>query len=108
VKTPEGKVKDNVKALLTEHGAYQFWPVQTGYGRRTLDALCCHHGHFFAIETKRDGEDLTPFQKNTRAEMLHAGAKVFRVSRDAELASLAHALELMALNPVAKISGYMR
>lgn len=94
MKTPEGKVKDKVKALLTEFGAYQFWPVQTGYGKRTLDCLACYCGRFIAIETKRAGKDLTPFQKNTRAEIENAPSKgtVFRVRDDAELAVLARCL----------------
>ena len=32
---PEAKVKDAIKTYLKEIGAYQFWPVQTGYGAAT-------------------------------------------------------------------------
>lgn len=85
MKTPEGKIKDKVKALLAEHGAYQFWPVPMGFGKRTLDVLACHYGRFLVVETKREGQDLTKFQKITRDEMLAAGATVLRVRDDLEL-----------------------
>lgn len=93
MKTPEGRVKDKVKALLTKHGAYQFWPVPTGYGKRTLDCLVCHRGRFLAVETKREGKDLTPFQKNTRDEISRAWGAVFRVRNEMELAALRDVLE---------------
>ncbi len=51
----EAAVKDDVKAYLTSIGAYWFMPVQTGYGRSTLDFLVCHKGCFYGIETKRPG-----------------------------------------------------
>lgn len=93
MRTPEGKIKDKVKATLAAHGAYQFWPVPMGFGKRTLDCLACHHGRFLAVETKRAGKDLTPFQKNTKGEMRKAGAFVVRVSNDDELEILCALLE---------------
>lgn len=92
MKTPEGKIKDKVKALLTEHGAYQFWPVQMGYGARTLDCLVCHYGRFLAIETKAPGKDLTALQKICQKKIEDAGGSVFKVSNDMELAALSTAL----------------
>ena len=50
---PEAKVKDAIKTYLKEIGAYQFWPVQTGYGAATVDVLVCWRGLFLAIEVKR-------------------------------------------------------
>lgn len=85
MKTPEGKIKDKVKALLAEHGAYQFWPVPMGFGKRTLDCLVCHRGYFLAIETKGAGKDLTKFQKLTRDEINAAQGPVLRVRDDLEL-----------------------
>ena len=79
--TPEGKVKALVKRrLLAEFpDVYQFWPVQTGRGKRTLDCLFCVHGFFFAVETKRPGKDLTEIQKDTRDEIVAAGGAVYKV-----------------------------
>jgi len=76
-KTPEGKVKDKVKALLKKHGAYQFWPVQMGYGAPCLDCIGWHQGRGFAVETKAPGKKPTKRQLATAKEMLAAGAPVF-------------------------------
>lgn len=96
MRTPEGRIKDKVKALLIEHGCYQFWPVQMGYGAATLDCLVCHYGRFFAIETKAPGKDLTARQKLTRAQMTKACGSVFRVSNEAEFDALNDALHATA------------
>lgn len=53
-KTPEGKVKAMVKAILdnTEQCWY-FLPVQNGMGQAGIpDFICCVRGKFLAIETK--------------------------------------------------------
>lgn len=54
--TPEGKVKAKVRELLGTYGdeLYVYWPVPTGFGRTTVDAIGCYRGHFFAIETKAE------------------------------------------------------
>ena len=85
--TPEGKVKDKLRKLLKSYGAdlYQFWPVQSRWGTRTLDVICWHLGVPFAVEAKRRGKDLTEYQQSTTDDMLDAGACVFRVSDDDEL-----------------------
>lgn len=78
-KTPEGKVKTQVKRLLDEAGAWHNWPVPGGYGIPMLDCVGCINGFFFAIETKAPGQHLTPRQEFTKAQMEAAGAKVFIV-----------------------------
>lgn len=51
--TPEGWVKNEVKKILNEHGAFYTMPVTGGYGRSGVpDFICCYHGMFFTIETK--------------------------------------------------------
>lgn len=75
--TPEGKVKSVVKYLLRKAGAYQFWPVQSGYGTFTVDCIGCHKGEFFAIETKAPGKKATERQQATLAEIAASGAKCF-------------------------------
>jgi len=58
--TPEGLVKAKVRATLAKYdGMYVFMPVPTGYGRTTLDFLCCYRRRFFAIETKAPGKKPT-------------------------------------------------
>ena len=51
--TPEGRVKDDIKAYLTQLGAYQYWPVPMGFGAATIDCLACYKGWFIGIEVKR-------------------------------------------------------
>ena len=52
-KTPEGKVKDQVVAILKEAGAYYFFPATHGYGRSGVpDIVACVDGVFLAIECK--------------------------------------------------------
>lgn len=81
-RTPEGRVKKKVKAHLDAIGAYYFMPVQTGYGKSTLDFLCCWRGLFFAIETKRGGKDLTPRQKDVRDRIEAARGRVYRINQN--------------------------
>jgi hypothetical protein len=74
---PEVKVKDAIKALLTATGAYFFMPVQTGYGKRTLDFIGTSRGRGFLIETKRPRKHPTTLQDITITEARAAGARVF-------------------------------
>ena len=77
--TPEGKVKDKVKKLLTLFGAYQHWPVQTGFGAPALDCNGIHVGRGFAVETKAPGKKLTPRQELIKRDIEAAGGVVFVV-----------------------------
>lgn len=76
-KTPEGKVKDRVKAVLKKYNVYSFMPVQAGYGASTLDFLCCHKGRFFAIETKAPGKKPTERQQIVISQITDADGVVF-------------------------------
>lgn len=82
--TPEGEIKKWVDTLLesfsTHTPLWWFKPVQHGLGRRALDYIGCCNGHFFAVETKAPGEDLTPFQHQTAKMMHDSGARVFIIS----------------------------
>lgn len=88
--TPEGKVKKLVRQALAVYGPalYSYWPVPTGYGKRTLDVLCIFRGVGFAVETKAPGEKLTPKQEETAAEIQAAGGAVFVVHDPAEVGAL--------------------
>ena len=52
--TPEGKVKAKVSKLLQEFEEILFYdmPVPGGYGKSTLDYVCCYRGLYFVVETK--------------------------------------------------------
>ena len=52
-KTPEGEIKDQVRKVLDEMGAYYFFPAANGYGRTGIpDVIACVGGHFVGIECK--------------------------------------------------------
>ena len=58
--TPESLVKAKVRRVLAKYdGMYVFMPVPSGYGRTTIDFLCCYRRRFFAIETKAPGKKPT-------------------------------------------------
>jgi hypothetical protein len=62
--TPESKVKLKVKAVLSSHGAYYFFPASNGYGHAGIpDIIVCHYGYFFAIECKAGNKQPTPLQE---------------------------------------------
>lgn len=88
MKTPEGKLKDQVKAFLKERGAYYHMPVQTGYGVPTLDFIGCCMGRFFAIETKAPGKKPTARQNLTIREMQAAHAHVVWINTINELVNV--------------------
>jgi len=98
-RTPEGKVKDKVKAVLRRFGLYVHMPVLNGYGEPSLDFINCGGGYFIAVETKAPGKQPTPRQQVTIAEMKKAGGFVFVVSNDDELARMEQTLVLLLLFP---------
>lgn len=84
MKTPEGKVKDEVKKYLTSISAWHFWPVQTGYGQPALDCIACIpkiiepkmvgkcFGLFYSFEIKAPGAIPTPRQLSIIAKINRA------------------------------------
>ena len=93
--TPEGKIKKKINALLDSYGAalYRDMPVPSGYGKPTLDYVCCYRGMYFAIEAKRPTKEPTTRQEGTIEDMRAAGARVFVVNDDDSLDALAVWLE---------------
>jgi hypothetical protein len=56
--TPEGKVKDKIKALLKKHHAYFTMPVMSGMATNgTPDFSVCHQGRYLAVEAKATHSD---------------------------------------------------
>lgn len=93
--TPEGRVKDQIKKLLKRYHVYYHMAVLNGMGAPSLDFVCCHRGRYIAIEAKAPDKKPTARQEVTMAEMAAAGAFVFAVSCDAELAVLEAYLQLI-------------
>lgn len=72
--TPEKKVKDKVKRVLAEHGAYHFMPATHGYGSSGVpDIVACLHGKFIGIECKANGGKPTALQMKNLRELSQAG-----------------------------------
>ena len=62
-------------------------PVQTGYGKTTVDFLCCVKGRFVAIETKAVGKEPTPLQYLTLARIEDTGGIALWVGNIEDLKS---------------------
>ncbi len=73
--TPESKVKAQLKKILAAHGVYTYLPVSNGMGSPALDFICCYHGLYLSIETKKLGRKATPRQLCTIAQIREAGGK---------------------------------
>lgn len=86
--TPEGRIKEGVKDLLKQYGAYYHMVVMNGMGKPSLDFIGCYHGRFFAIETKAGDKTMTPKQTITAVEMAAAGGKVFLINAETGVAEL--------------------
>lgn len=73
--TPEAKVKRAIKKIVVSYGEqiWSFWPVQTGFGRRTVDLHMCVRGRFFAVEVKPPGKKPTPLQDRELCSVTLAG-----------------------------------
>ena len=62
--TPEKKVKNKVKKVLDELGAYHFFPATGGYGASGVpDIIACYKGKFIGIECKANGNKPTALQQ---------------------------------------------
>lgn len=56
-RTPEGRVKDDIKAWLKARSIWFFMPAANGYGKSGVpDFVCCWAGQFLAIEAKAKGK----------------------------------------------------
>jgi hypothetical protein len=77
--TPEGRIKAKIDVVLKSFEPAVWWhkPVQNGMGSPCLDYHCCIWGHYFAIEAKAPGGELTPRQRITKDEIEEAGGVVF-------------------------------
>lgn len=69
----EKTVKERVKRMLRNHGAWWHMPVQRGHGASGVDFHVCHKGQFIGIETKRPGKYPTARQELTLEQIKEAG-----------------------------------
>ena len=86
--TPEGKVKDRIKALLKSHRVYYAMPIGSGYGISGIpDFLCCVSGKFLAIEAKAGKGQATALQLKALKSIEDAGGAAIIV-RETDYADL--------------------
>jgi hypothetical protein len=72
--TPEAKVKEKIKKILKEHGAWYAMPMGTGYGNSGVpDFLVCLNGNFLAIEAKAGKGVPTALQEKNLRDIDKAG-----------------------------------
>jgi hypothetical protein len=76
-RTPEGKVKDKVKAMLERHGVYYSMKMTFGAGiSGDPDFTCCVNGWFLGIECKANAKkEPTDLQLKRKREIEAAGGK---------------------------------
>jgi Holliday junction resolvase len=72
--TPEVKVKNRVKKILDDAGAYYFMPPANGFGRAGIpDIIGCHKGLFFAVECKAGKNIPTALQEREIRKIIGTG-----------------------------------
>jgi Holliday junction resolvase len=82
-KTPEGEIKDQVRKILDEVGAYYFFPAANGYGRTGIpDVIACIGGHFVGIECKAGSKQPTALQQRELDNIEKVGGTGLLVNAD--------------------------
>lgn len=91
--TPERRVKDKVKKVLKELGAYYAMPATGGYGSSGVpDFLICLRGRFIGIECKANGGKPTALQEKNLDDIRKNNGIAFVVDEN----NVGDLLELMS------------
>jgi hypothetical protein len=95
--TPEGRVKSLINRYLDTLGddLWRHMPVQSRFGRRTVDYHCCFRGWFFTIEAKAPGEEPTKAQWHHMGNVEKAGGAAFWIDGPERLEFLKEWIELV-------------
>lgn len=95
--TPESKVKEKIKKILKERGAWYAMPMGTGYGNSGVpDFLVCLNGEFLAIEAKAGRGVPTALQEKNMRDIEKAGGRTLVINEQSlELKVLEAILENM-------------
>ena len=81
--TPEKKVKDKIKALCKQYGAYYTMPVMTGMATNgTPDILVCCAGVFAGAEAKAGKGKPTKLQMVRLREIRDAGGTALIINEN--------------------------
>lgn len=80
-KTPEGLVKEKIKALLKQYGAYYRLDVKTGLATNgDPDFDVCHAGRFAGVEAKAGKGQPSALQYARLLEIQRAGGAAFVIN----------------------------
>lgn len=94
-KTPEGRVKEKIKALLKQYGAYYRLDVKTGLATNgDPDFDVCHAGRFAGVEAKAGEGQPSALQYAKLLEIQKAGGAAFVINE-----TNLHQLESWLLDP---------
>lgn len=92
----EKDVKENVKLMCKQAGAYYAMPHGAGYGRAGIpDFLICHYGQFIGVETKYAGNKPSANQRRELIDIESANGTAL-VINETNLADLAKLLGVAA------------
>ena len=79
--TPEAKVKERVKKVLKDIGAYYAMPVTGGYGVSGVpDFLVCYNGLFVGLECKAGNGKTTALQEKNLLDIRKAGGMSYVIN----------------------------
>jgi pantoate kinase len=82
-KTPEAKVKDQIKKVLDDLHAYYTMPIGVGFGNSGVpDFLVCIQGRFVAIEAKAGSNKPTALQMYHMTQIRAAGGRAYVINED--------------------------
>ena len=78
--TPEGRVKNRLKAMLKKHDVWFYMPQAGAFGRAGIpDFVLIVEGRFVGVECKAGRKNPTPLQIATMKQIDDEGGKCFLV-----------------------------
>jgi len=96
--TPEKLVKNKIKVILQDGGAYYAMPIGSGYGNAGVpDFLACVNGRFLAVEAKA-GKGKTTALQDAHLEKIKAAGGVSMVVNELNLDQLKETIKCMNKN----------
>lgn len=92
--TPEGRVKNQIKKLLKERGAWFFMPVQTGFSAPGIpDIICCYRAFTVTIEAKAGKNKPTKAQEFQMKKLREEGGAVTLVINEHNQCDISNAFD---------------
>lgn len=84
-RTPEGKVKAEIRKIFEDRDVYYVMPVTGGYGRSGVpDFIACYNGRFIAVEakSKHTKHGVTSLQRQNLKAIENAGGTALVIDED--------------------------